>query len=658
MVRIVWPSQVTETAQEMAVPLVYTPPDAPRDETADVTRMSLADMYRQVPEVRTVVGFIARAVAGVPLHVFQRTTDTDRKRLTSGPLADLIASPSPGTDRFEWIESIVTDLAVYDRAFAVKVRGSDGTIEGLVRVPPTAVTANGDGLVSPDSFDVVTATGSRRFTPDDMLWVIGHDPAGGWRGTPILDALRTDLAEARELAHARRMAWQRGPKASAVVLRDTKWPNQEARARFLSGLGQFAGAGARVGGAMLLDDNMKYQQLQNNTFRDDQAVEGRGFVRQVVASAFGVSLTLLGDSDGATFATATAQRRTLYSEVLAAWFSRLAGALNRQVVAEFEGPATFVEFVVEAKLRGAFEEQAAVLSTSTGGPWMTRNEARARMNLPALDEGDELIVPLNVVTGGQASPRDVDGRPPAPGAGSPGKGRETGTTDRLAVKSAGSDVEGEYRGTVEDVLKRHFGRQSTAVLAALKNGDPEWWDGDRWNRELGKDLHDVAQDLVAQLGPVAAAGLGFDADEFDVPRTVEWLRAVTAKRAAWINDATRDQLVRVLDEVPVDGEQLMTPEDVFDEAKSSRAVAVAAGLTATVAGFAATEAARQLAPARSVKTWQVSSSNPRPSHAAMDGETVPVGETFSNGQQWPGDPAGGVDEVAGCTCGVVVGLSE
>jgi hypothetical protein len=37
---------------------------------------------------------------------------------------------------------------------------------------------------------------------------------------------------------------------------------------------------------------------------------------------------------------------------------------------------------------------------------MTRNEARARVNLPQVDGGDDLVTPLNVLIGDQASPTD------------------------------------------------------------------------------------------------------------------------------------------------------------------------------------------------------------------------------------------------------------
>ncbi|GAA4680440.1 hypothetical protein [Nocardioides nanhaiensis] len=50
------------------------------------------------------------------------------------------------------------------------------------------------------------------------------------------------------------------------------------------------------------------------------------------------------------------------------------------------------------------------------------------------------------------------------------------------------------------------------------------------------------------------------------------------------------------------------------------------------------------------KTWRVTSTNPRASHAAQNGETVDIGDVFSNGLRWPGDHFGTPDDNAGCTC--------
>ncbi len=67
--------------------------------------------------------------------------------------------------------------------------------------------------------------------------------------------------------------------------------------------------------------------------------------------------------------------------------------------------------------------------------------------------------------------------------------------------------------------------------------------------------------------------------------------------------------------------------------------------------------AKQAAPGRTTKTW-VTGQKPRPSHQAMNGETVPTWVDFSNGLSWPGDPAMGPDESAGCNCTVSVEITH
>jgi hypothetical protein len=95
---------------------------------------------------------------------------------------------------------------------------------------------------------------------------------------------------------------------------------------------------------------------------------------------------------------------------------------------------------------------------------------------------------------------------------------------------------------------------------------------------------------------------------------------------------------------------------VFDAAEDSRATTGGTAFATAVAGWAALESIRQVAPRRgATKTWDVTSGNPRPSHAAMDGETVPYGKPFSNGAMWPGDTdALSAEEVANCQCAVTI----
>lgn len=54
------------------------------------------------------------------------------------------------------------------------------------------------------------------------------------------------------------------------------------------------------------------------------------------------------------------------------------------------------------------------------------------------------------------------------------------------------------------------------------------------------------------------------------------------------------------------------------------------------------------------KTWLASGlENMRPSHEALNGETVAMEETFSNGLMFPGDPDGPPEEIINCACTLI-----
>jgi hypothetical protein len=296
-----------------------------------------------------------------------------------------------------------------------------------------------------------------------------------------------------------------------------------------------------------------------------------------------------------------------------------------------EPEGRYIEFNIREKLQGSFEEQTQALQSSVGRPWMTADEARALFNMPALEgDADQLVTPLNVLVGGQASPRDS----------APKRIPSTAGFSKALKERA---PEGR-QSQVEQVVSAFFKRQGAVVLSALgAKADPDWWDAARWDRELADDLFKLAAATSTQVGKATAEKLGFDADDYDVDRTLNFLKSVAASRASMVNATTRDRVQKALD----DGNP---PAGVFDEAKTSRSAQIAATLTTTFSAFATTEAAKQVAGDKATKTWVVTSKNPRPSHSQMSGETVLVSEDFSNGMAWPGDPVGGADEVANCTC--------
>jgi hypothetical protein len=123
-----------------------------------------------------------------------------------------------------------------------------------------------------------------------------------------------------------------------------------------------------------------------------------------------------------------------------------------------------------------------------------------------------------------------------------------------------------------------------------------------------------------------------------------WLQKASINTAAAINDSTFGKLASA-----VFGETWQEDaRSVFDD-RISRSTNYAAGAAQTSKSFGQYDAAKsQGVP---FKKWVTSAKDSR--HASLNGEIVPVGETFSNGSRYPGDPKLDADERIGCACEMV-----
>jgi hypothetical protein len=60
-------------------------------------------------------------------------------------------------------------------------------------------------------------------------------------------------------------------------------------------------------------------------------------------------------------------------------------------------------------------------------------------------------------------------------------------------------------------------------------------------------------------------------------------------------------------------------------------------------------------PGEWTKTWHTTSDDPRATHAALDGVTVPLDARFANSLHFPCDPEGDAAETSGCRCELSIG---
>ncbi|MEU0808789.1 phage portal protein [Streptomyces sp. NPDC005970] len=601
-------------------------------------------IWRTQPQVRTVIGFIARNVAQLGIHVFRRLSDTDRERLTNHPLAQLLNEPLPRLTQYRFIERLVADVALYDNAYGIKLK-LDGRLR-ILPVPATLIRPYGGNWIVPEHYETA---GGRDFGPDEVVHIHGYDPQNLTYGSSPIEALRELLLESSESAKYRAAMWKGGARMTGVLERPLDAPEWSAKekARFREMWRSFTQGGGAEGGTPILEDGMAYKPVGFNP-EQAQYIEARKLTREEAAAAYFIPPPLIGILDHATYSNIKEQHAHLYQDTLGPWLVMLEQEFGAQVLPDLpDSRDVYAEFNIAAKMRGSFEEQAAAASTATGRPWMTVNETRARNNLPAVEGGDTLIVPMNVTEGGLASPRDT----------APGSADAVPKARRLALaKSSRPSELGSFtseRKALEKSLTSFTERQADQLLAAAgaKAGDMpdllELWAAGHDDRLA--QLQALLADHGYRLAQVGAWEVldqwNPEADDWSAEVMLAWVLAAAETHAEQHEEAGREAVAKVQEEGG-DGwrEALQTAEAAWGTAAAARALTASTELRS----FGGHDAAGASGLVK--KIWRTGGKNPRASHKAQDGEAVSLDDVFSNGLRWPGDGKGRTEELVNCNC--------
>lgn len=651
-------------------------PSAP----TQVLNYTATQLYQSQDNLQAVVNYLANSIAQLPLKVYTRDDEAQRHRDRTSTAAQLLWQPNRWQTSFEFNRALVSEYFVYGAVY--------------VWLAPSTVMASGWELfIIPTTWLVDRPQKSSNPYEPDSVWVQVPDgtaiafelPASEFvlfrtysPGNPggylsPMSALRQTMQEQIEAGNFRRELWHSSGRLNAQIVRPASvepW-DEQTRKRFIEAFREAWGSGgSKAGSIPLLEDGMEIKPFQTS-FKESQWAESVKLSRETVAAAYGVNPALIWHTDAQTYASSKDNARALYSECLGPVLQMLQQRINTFILPRVGASAeTYVEFDLAEKLKGSFEERASILQSAVGGPWMTRNEARADNNLPPIDGGDGLIVPLNVTEGGQASPQDTHMDPQEPMTTEPAEPTENGAPEPAGLKcgccehtetpekekartvALKSKSEADEDADVSAAVLAFFKRQSRSVIARLRAGRKDWWDTERWNRELADDIEPLLFATSKRHGKAVASEIG---TSYTDAATVNYVRKMSEGRADAVN---RKTLAKLVAEIETSEREQTEPQigEVFEE-RESHAEAIGRSMATAAATFGVMEAVGQAHETGKFptisKSW-VTGDNPRPSHEAMDGETVPYDGNFSNGAFWPGDDNLTPEESCGCNCSVEI----
>ena len=603
-----------------------------------VAGMSIRSVWESQPSVRKVVSFMASTVAALPWRVY-RAEDGGRERLHDSPAETLVRRPTRFTSSADLVTGLALDWLLYGSACAVLVD------EEIVRVPAPLLMLSTDvfGRVN----DVATVAGGETVSLSDLPVALMHgwDPDGSGAVAPVR-TLRALLAELSEAEGWRRRMWTDVPRVSAQVTRPKDAPrwSDEKRERFLQAMADFKSS-TSGGSIPVMEDGMKLESAPQVQPDLSSASSVRTLTDIEVAGYFGVPPELLGMRE-ANYGGYAALRRDLYTRVLGPLIGRIEDALNAEIVPALAGGDTAVYGVLDRTEAqdGTLLERVQALQSATGGPVMTRAEARERLDLPYLEGTEELIVPLNVIQGGQASPTDSGSQNLA--------GADTNQLDHRQQGEAAE--EGKSRGPkARTVLKAATSRPSPSILESMRKAYIEELRKEGLSESAIERLAERIEPYLAKQAVDAANGVILESGTGTETIGRGLIRNYIRRMAEGKAEAAVEAAMRLLGLASRDDSaQDAVRETIADVLTDDRLGLWADASVKDAAGFGSHEGARRSGAVK--KMWvHNGSSHPRAEHAAMNGETVDMDATFSNGMRWPHDWGGGdADQIVGCNCDI------
>lgn len=594
---------------------------------------SYAWMYTNSPAVRTVIDVIARNVGQLDLRLYEEVNDADRQPKPDHPAALSLRYPNEDTPADSFIRSLFLDFLIYNNAYSLMLPAPGNQLH-LEHLPAGSIEVRGSSIFRAEAYRYWRIDGTWiDFTPDQILHWRGENPHDPRVGFSPLETLRSVIAEDAALAQATVELANSGLTQPVYGYRPVEAPVLSEKAR----KGMEEDLGNRMRGAnrrpFVLEEGTELKAFGVSP-RDAQMIEIRKWAIERVATLYGVPLGMVGLADKIPEA-----QTQFYADTLPPYCEQFTKMLNQRVLVRAYGWTDgCFEFNLDEKHMG--DDRVSGLVSATGRPIMTTNEGRAKLNLPPIDGGDELVTPLNVTEGSNPKP-STDVMPIQDPNGPAQDGSHRDEPQKALVK-AGERLPQLHPGRKADLTRQHrnidlaqgaVGRYFNRLERSLREKNRKSVkatrdDWRRWAREFSDDLHTIVEQIVEKEGEIYVFKLAGDA--FDMAQVRNYLRAMAEGVADGITSTVKAEV-----------------EDMgLDEALARKDVHVASAGASIGAGatrWAREEAARQ-APgtSRRLKTWIANTER----HAEFAGDTVPLGD------DWPAGFAPG--SAPGCSCSMSI----
>jgi HK97 family phage portal protein len=353
---------------------------------------SVSDAMR-VSAIWSCIQVLSNDVAKTPLYTYRRLGNDDQERLDGHYMAQRLnghAYPQMTSYRFKHL--MQTRRLQYGNAYAEMVINERGQVSALLPWNPAKVIITIDKEWGGPVY-TYTPTGMPQISRPwpNILHLRGMISEDGVTGlSPIAAARRTiDLATAAEQHGA--SFYQNGARPGGILYLPTSALKDKDTKDKIREEWQKAFGGGNSYKVATLVEGSKYEPL-GMAQSDAEYVATRKLSILDICRIYGVPPHKIAELDRATFSNIEEQQLDYLAGTLGAEFSNWEHECAHMMLSDRDASSIYLKFDTGHLLRGRLKEQMEALGVAVDKGLMTRNEARAVIDLNRIEGADSLLV--------------------------------------------------------------------------------------------------------------------------------------------------------------------------------------------------------------------------------------------------------------------------
>lgn len=342
------------------------------------------------------VEVISDSVAQLPLEPYKIDKNGYRLKYKEHPTYNILnKEPNPRMSRFTFMKALMVSVLLKGNGYAYIERDVKGNAVALYFIPADLVT-----VISPKTLKdniKYSITGIGNVEACNMIHILNFSYDGITGISTLAHAKNTLGLAVDSEAHA--AGFFKGGANMAGILKLVSGTLTESQKKGLKASWQsaFSPETGTPNGVCVLEGNMEFEPITVNP-SDAQLLETREFNVIDICRFFGVSPVKAFDLSKSSYSTVEATELAFLTDTLAPLLEKIELEFERKLYKPSEKDGIDVRFDTATLLRADKQSLASYYNTLFNIGVISPNEIRKELDLPAVENGDNTFVQVNIQT--------------------------------------------------------------------------------------------------------------------------------------------------------------------------------------------------------------------------------------------------------------------